>query len=234
MLPHLRRSMNLFFDIDGTLLDDKAAITTAALAFFRAFSEPLKLSESSFVSIWEEVLERHFARFARGEISFQEHRRCRIRELFPNETLSNSETDARYEVYSRQYESCWSLFTDARSCLDRLSSLPLGIISNGNSEQQRNKLKRTAIHDRFGVVVISEDIGIGKPAPDIFLAACACAKIHPSQAVYVGDRLDNDAIAARAAGLRGIWLNRLGAPKTRPENVETIYSLDELADALGQ
>ncbi len=155
--------MNVFFDIDGTLLDDRSATTHAAMAFFKTFSSQLNCPGAAFVSVWEELLHRHFARFVRGEISFEEHRRCRIRELFTQETLSDGEADARFGVYLRCYESHWSLFADVLVCLERLSSMPLGIISNGNSDQQHQKLKRTGILERFSTVVISEEVGASKP-----------------------------------------------------------------------
>jgi putative hydrolase of the HAD superfamily len=49
----------------------------------------------------------------------------------------------------------------------------------------------------------------------------------PSRAaVYVGDQLVADALAATAAGLRGIWLNRTG--KAVPSGVEAIDNLTDL------
>ena len=83
--------------------------------------------------------------------------------LFTQETLSDGEADARFGVYLRCYESHWSLFADVLVCLERLSSMPLGIISNGNSDQQHQKLKRTGILERFSTVVISEEVGASKP-----------------------------------------------------------------------
>jgi len=47
-------------------------------------------------------------------------------------------------------------------------------------------------------------------------------------AVYVGDQLEVDALAATAAGLRGIWLNRNGGAV--PSGVEAIDSPDRPAE----
>jgi putative hydrolase of the HAD superfamily len=60
-------------------------------------------------------------------------------------------------------------------------------------------------------MITSAECGIAKPAPGIFLLACETMDVLPSRAVYVGDRPDIDADAARMAGLRGIWLDRSGA-----------------------
>jgi putative hydrolase of the HAD superfamily len=52
-------------------------------------------------------------------------------------------------------------------------------------------------------------------------------------AVYVGDRLEVDALAATAAGLRGIWLNRAGgAVPPRAEAVDNLTDLPSLLQEL--
>ena len=72
---------------------------------------------------------------------------------------------------------------------------------------------------------------MAKPAPGIFELACELTGVRPSQAVYVGDRRDIDAEAARAAGLHGIWLDRLGAGDD-PDPRSRIRSLTELPAAI--
>ncbi len=55
---------------------------------------------------------------------------------------------------------------------------------------------------------MSEDVGVSKPKPEIFLDACSQARVKARQCSYVGDSLQNDALAAVAVGMKGIWLNR--------------------------
>jgi FMN phosphatase YigB (HAD superfamily) len=68
---------------------------------------------------------------------------------------------------------------------------------------------------------------VAKPDPRIFELACGHLGVPARAAVYVGDRLEVDAVAAMAAGLRGIWLNRGGGAV--PPGVEAIDDLAELA-----
>ena len=58
--------------------------------------------------------------------------------------------------------------------------------------------------------------------------ACDCGR-EPAEALHVGDKVDNDVEGARAAGVRGILLQREGDP---PAGVEAISSLRELAALL--
>jgi putative hydrolase of the HAD superfamily len=92
-------------------------------------------------------MEKHFATFMRGEITFVEHRRRRIRELFQETELylADDEADERFAIYLQYYEDNWTLFDDVLPCLDALSNRRLGIISNGNAEQQAKKLHQTGI-----------------------------------------------------------------------------------------
>ncbi len=74
---------------------------------------------------------------------------------------------------------------------------------------------------------MSEDVGVSKPKPDIFLSACHRARVKARQCSYVGDRLQNDALAAEAVGMKGIWLNR-GAKSSNRVAIPVIKNLDEL------
>ena len=102
--------------------------------------------------------------------------------------------------------------------------MPKGIISNGDKTQQRQKLKKTGIDHYFSTVVISGDIGVSKPDPEIFLHACKLADKNPSDCYYIGDRVDIDAKAAIDEWLKGVWLNRKFIDEKK-EKVPEILSL---------
>ena len=107
-----------------------------------------------------------------------------------------------------------------------------GVAGSGSSATGRQRgsarsWRRLGILDRFAVVVISEDIGVAKPHPGIFEAACEAVGASPSACVHVGDRLEVDALGARDAGLTGVWLDRRGTGGA-PASVPTIPRLSEL------
>jgi putative hydrolase of the HAD superfamily len=222
----------IFFDIDQTLINHQYAQDAAALLFLKEFASLLPYSPKEFGKLWQDLMEKHFATFTRGEISFVEHRRRRIKELFQEaEThLTDAETDWRFAVYLQHYEGNWLLFDDVLPCLNVLSDHQLGIISNGNTEQQTRKLRQTEIIERFDVIVISEEAGVSKPKPDIFLKACCRAKVEIQQCSYVGDSLQNDVLAAQSAGMQSFWLNREELPSSQV-SVPIIKDLLELTVA---
>jgi putative hydrolase of the HAD superfamily len=223
----------IFFDIDRTLINHQHAQDAAVKLFWQKFSVLLPYSPGEFGKHWQAVMEKHFATFTRGEITFIEHRRRRIREIFQAESyLADDETDKRFAIYLQHYEKNWALFDDVLSCLNALSNRKLGIISNGNIEQQTKKLYQTKILDKFDTIVISEEIGVSKPKPEIFLIACLRAGVKTQQCIYVGDSLQNDALAAEAVGMKGIWLNRqdLSSSKVRLPVIKNLNQLVTVVD----
>ncbi len=217
----------ILFDIDETLFDNSGAEIKASKRFYQK-TKGLDHFEDldDFVGQWRVTTETYLQMFIDRRLSFQEQRRRRLRDIF-RQPFSDEEADALFKKYLLYYEESWELFPDVRPCLDRLALLGLGIITNGNSCQQRQKLRELGIIDYFDVIIISEDVGVSKPDPQIFIQACKAANQTPSNCIYVGDKLETDALAASEAGLMGTWLNRKRQKSTH-DNIQVIYSLNEL------
>ena len=90
----------------------------------------------------------------------------------------------------------------------------LALVTNGAPDVQREKLATTTLEAQFAAIVISVELGIGKPDPRIFRAALDAIGVGPEAAVMVGDSLERDIAGARRAGLRAVWLDR-GSDGTR-------------------
>lgn len=220
--------MIVFFDIDDTLLDHTSAERRAAGELARRLV-PNERPEA-FAHRWHEAAERHFARFLAGELSFQDQRRERMRDLF-GATVTDSEADRLFDTYLAAYEASWSLFSDVLECLSGCATMQLGIISNGDAGQQRRKLGVTGIARFFGRVLVSGECGLSKPDSMIFELACSAVRSHPRDTVYVGDRLEDDARAAQRAGMLGVWLDLTGTAD-RSVTVPVITSLLDLPKLL--
>ena len=111
----------------------------------------------------------------------------------------------------------------------RARGLRLVVASNWDCSLPR-VLEAAGLASLVDHVVSSASVGAAKPHPAVFEAALAAAAASPAEAVHVGDSLVNDVEGARAAGVRGILLDRSrGAPRT---GVETIGSLEELPSLL--
>ncbi len=76
----------------------------------------------------------------------------------------------------------------------------------------------------------AEALGVAKPKAEAFQLVCEALDLAPQQVLYVGDDHEVDALAAPAAGLQAIHLDRLDAGP--PEEVQRISSLAGLAASL--
>jgi putative hydrolase of the HAD superfamily len=103
----------------------------------------------------------------------------------------------------------WQLYPDALPALDRAhaAGLRLGLITNFDA-RVFPLLEDLRLSDRFDVVAIPAVAGASKPDAAIFHYAVARLHLDPAEATHVGDSEVDDARAASAAGLRGVWLDR--------------------------
>ena len=231
--------MVIFFDLDDTLLDEQAAQEWYLEQLYAAWCQELPHEAHAFRAAWRAALARHFERQLRGEITQAEQRRARMRDVFGRPDMPDAEADARIAEFVPVYESSWRLFDDVLPTLDALARHPLGIITNGTEAQQRAKLERMGILDRFAVVVTSQAAGVAKPLPAIFHHAAARTGSPAGVCLHVGDDLHRDVAGALAAGMRPVWLDRGRTTSMRPvagvapEGVATIRSLLELPELLG-
>jgi putative hydrolase of the HAD superfamily len=120
-------------------------------------------------------------------------------------------------------------FADVAPALDALAG-PLAIVTNGASCLQREKLAASGLEARFDAVVVSGDLGVGKPDASVFWHALAL--VGADHGVMIGDSLERDIDGALAAGLDAVWINRFGQPGPGRDGVPEIASLAELPDAL--
>ena len=101
---------------------------------------------------------------------------------------------------------------NAETVLDELRiSHHLALVTNGAPAIQRAKLALTHLGRRFDVIVVSGEVGAGKPDPAPVHAALAALEVRPHEAVMVGDSLERDVVAAHAAGVYAVWLDREAA-----------------------
>ncbi len=223
----------VFFDLDNTLVDHSGAERAASILLYEVIADrTVASSPEDFVQLWTRAQDRHFDRYVAGEISFQEQRRERISEVLGTK-LSEADADDLFSIYLGHYEDSWRAYRDVLPCLESLCADHVTVITNGDAAQQRKKLRRTELTDRFDDVITSADFGYSKPDPRIFQYACERASTNPSDAIHIGDSLTVDYQGACAAGLRGVLLVREGSTMPTDASITTVRSLNELPSLVG-
>jgi putative hydrolase of the HAD superfamily len=228
----------LLWDIDDTLFDYSRAERLGILQHLETegLLGEFDLPEQA-LGLWREDMERAYARFLAGELSFLEHRRERVGTFLgrlDRRLAGTRATDAWFRRYVRCYEQHWGLFPDVLPALDALGDrYPHGLLSNSSSAHQHRKLKRLGLRRRFRSLVCSDEIGCAKPSAGAFLAGCAALRLPPDQVVYIGDKLTVDALGARDAGLPAVWIDRApDGPEPPPAGVHRISTLVDLPGLL--
>jgi len=127
----------------------------------------------------------------------------------------------------------WELYPDAVPALRALEArgIELGIVSNFDSRLY-DILIGLGIDRFFESVTISSFAGAAKPSAQIFHRALYKHGMEAREALHVGNSLREDAQAAVAAGLGGVFLDRTGKTD-RCQDVITISGLSELLTLLG-
>jgi putative hydrolase of the HAD superfamily len=227
----------VLFDLDDTIFAHRLAVNAGARSVLRGLDEPPPADlEDDEVARWTALEELHYTRYLTGDLDYLGQRRARARDfLLPYDIALDTDTEAEawFDYYLSKYRSAWDVYPDTMPVLDALADRRLGVITNGELGFQLAKMDATDLTARFEHIVASGELGVTKPDPRIFHAACELFAVAPADAVYVGDRLHTDALGAVGAGLRGIWIDRLGATTAQREEasaagVSIIRNLAEL------
>jgi putative hydrolase of the HAD superfamily len=177
------------FDFDGLILDTEWAIYESALAAFAAHGHTLTVEAWSTIigtnsdvddSWWDQVCA------AAGVVDFD-------RALF----------EAAYAVQDRSGRDRLPALPGVVELVAELraAGVPLGIASSSSRAWLDHHITRLGLTEGFGTLVGSDLVGgIGKPAPDVYLKACADLGADPGKSVALEDSA-HGATAAKAAGM---------------------------------
>ncbi|WP_414468609.1 TIGR02253 family HAD-type hydrolase [Methanobacterium sp. ACI-7] len=83
----------------------------------------------------------------------------------------------------------------------------LGVISNGITIKQWEKLIRLDLHHFFDQVITSEEAGVNKPDIQIFKTAMDKMECSPEESIMIGNKFSEDILGALESGMSAILVN---------------------------
>ncbi len=117
------------------------------------------------------------------------------------------------------------------------AGMRLGIITHGWTVKQAEKLVRLGLVPYLDprAIFISDQIGISKPNPKLYLTALRDLGLQPHEVMYVGDSPEHDIAPPRSIGMITVWAKRAArhtcaGTEIRPDH--TIANFDELRTIL--
>lgn len=226
---------NLFFDLDDTLwaFSLNACDTFEEMyrkhgydRFFRSFQHFYALYQHRNAELWEE--------YGRGQVSKEELNRRRF--LYPLEAVGAGDA-VLAKVFSDDFFSAIPtksrLMPHAYEVLEYLSGkYRLYILSNGFQELQCHKMRSAGIDHFFRKVVLSDDIGILKPRPEIFHFALSATQSEVRDSLMIGDSWENDVAGAKGVGMHQVFYDVEGKAGLPFRPTYHIHDLKELMQIL--
>jgi len=214
----------ILFDLDGTLID----------------------SAPDLAHCIDEMMQR-LGRRPHGEVQVRQWigngmqrlvKRALVGEIHGEPPIS--EFDHAYtlflQLYAEHYTKKSVVYPGVQECLTRLKiwQYPLVCVTNKNLEFVKPLLHHLNLQQYFSLVIAGDTLAYKKPDPAQLLHAAAHFNVAPTQALMIGDSM-NDVMAARAAGFAVICVSygyNHGQDISLAKPDAVIDSLIELIDIL--
>ena len=213
---------SVLFDLDNTLIDRSEAFRRLFRHWYDTLPTPDRPPDrEEFVSrmarygigyapipeIYEEMLEVWLGRF--------------------------SSLDAAVEAHFAMMPEVVGLHPDTETMLKwfRDEGVPVGVVTNGGTETQWGKMRKTGIADLVTACVVSEEFGAWKPDPAIFNHALHLIGADAESTLFVGDNSEHDILGAIGVGMQTAWM-RLGR-EWEIESAHPDYVLNAVWEAEG-
>jgi putative hydrolase of the HAD superfamily len=99
----------------------------------------------------------------------------------------------------------------------------VGILSNGPHDRQWPKIRALGMDQIFDPVLVSEDLGVRKPDPQIYMIAAERMHLPIQEIVMIGDTFETDILGAVRAGMPAVWFSR-------EHQAPTVYDIPVMHD----
>lgn len=226
---------NLFFDLDDTLWAFSANARDTYEEMYRKYDyDRFFDSFEHYYSLYQRRNMELWAEYADGKVTKEELNRQRY--LYPLVVVGAGDS-ALAEAYEKDalatIPTKSKLMPHAREVLEYLSAkYNLYILSNGFKELQFHKMRSSDIDKYFRKVVLSDDIGILKPWPEIFHFALSATQSELNDSLMIGDSWENDIAGAAGVGMHQVFYNLSGRTDLPFTPTYQITDLKELLDLL--
>lgn len=216
----------ILFDNDDTLMDFQAGNRNAVGLLLDEFGyfHPDRYAQYEAVNreCWAELEQ---GRMAQSRLRLERFTRFFARYPVPGDAARAAERFVT--LLSRQSILLPHALDVVRAIAEKL---PVVIVTNGMTVIQRNRFARSPLTALARDIVISEEVGVSKPRPELFWLALERQGVDPRDALMIGDGAGSDIRGANNAGIDACWYNPSG--KALPEGVHAEYVISDIRDCV--
>ncbi|MFW9878185.1 MAG: TIGR02253 family HAD-type hydrolase [Candidatus Thorarchaeota archaeon] len=202
------------FDLDDCLFDSTGLSERARVKGIEAMiGLGLKIEREKAIQIIREIVDEYGSNSSKHYNYFIR----RLNQIGGNIEYISYNTRYKYiaaavMAYHEEKVNSIRLYDDVKECLMRLRNLSIktAIITDGIPIKQYEKILRLKIDDLIDSIVISDEIGIRKPNPELFYYWLKKFAITGQETIYIGDRIDKDIVPANLNKIYTVYLHRGG------------------------
>jgi HAD superfamily hydrolase (TIGR01509 family) len=197
----------VLFDWNDTLVEFEWDDTRVAVAHRAALGR----DDPAFTARWRDAV-------------FGDHRHRPYVELLAE--LGVEDPDAFIDAEHAVWLPAHSVLASAQALLEALRGrgLKTGVVANAWPDPGRvlrSDAEAFGLAGLLDVMVLSDDVGVRKPAAEMFLRACRALEIEPEDTMFVGDSLEADVQGAANVGMttvQALWFRADDTPTgTEPD-----------------
>lgn len=205
----------IYFDLDDTLCGYWYAVSRGLEAAFE--EQPVNnLSTEEIIAVWAAQF-REFSKAVKDQNWYKQYleqggitRTELMRLVLLSQGIDDVErAEALSASYAKHRNANLKLFPEAEAVLQKLhGKYPMGLITNGPADIQREEIETLGIGKYFDHVFIEGEQGIGKPSPKVFHNAQEAMGFEGDELMLVGNSYEHDILPAIRAFWRTVWVRR--------------------------
>lgn len=222
---------NLFFDLDDTIWAfSRNARDTFEEVYLKHSFERYFDSFDHYYTIYQHRNAELWIEYGEGKIAKNDLNRQRF--SFPLQAVGVDD-EALAEQFSNDFFSIIptksELMPHAKEVLEYLApNYNLYILSNGFRELQSRKMQSAGVDNYFKKIILSEDLGVLKPWPEIFNYALSATQSELRDSLMIGDSWEADITGANGVGMHQVFYNVSERTNLPFNPTYEIHSLKEL------
>ncbi|XP_054010615.1 N-acylneuraminate-9-phosphatase [Hylaeus anthracinus] len=222
----------VFFDLDNTLIETRKGDNQTCRKLADELTQEYGIPEDVSVKLTATYLKLF--------------RKCPDNVIYTLDvwrtTLWSKALGEKYSYLAKRIYERWlylryyylALSSDVISMIRQLrKKYLLGLITNGPSNAQWEKIRKLSLEQYFDIILVSGDLPWEKPHREIFRRACRFLNVKSEKCIMVGDKLETDILGGIEAGLGGtVWIPISDKPHLLEEDPQPDFTISHITDIL--